>query len=259
MRNRTFTFLAVLFLAFVLLACQAINPPTSTTTPSSPTATVLPTWTPTPTATSTATPVQPTAAPSLTSTPVPPTAVPVSPTATPAPPTPAPPTPAPPTPVPPSPTPTAQAVIHYFRADVEVADPGQTITIEWSWSGGTEATIYHLFGGQLSAPWWAVGPSGSLTYTISPQARNYDYFVLFVNNAGDLVAQQTLEIKLRCPDEWFFSPAPDVCPAGPAVVTDGAEQYFQHGVMLWNRAEDRVYVLFDDGGQPKWQVRGGGS
>jgi hypothetical protein len=150
--------------------------------------------------------------------------------------------------------PTSEAVINFFRADVEVADPGDTITLEWNWSGGTEATIYHLFGGQLSEPWWTVGPSGTQEYTISSLARNYDRFVLFVNDAEGVLAQETLEIELRCPDEWFFSPAPDVCPAGPALVTDGAEQRFQRGVMLWNRAEDRIYVLFEDGGIPAWQA-----
>jgi hypothetical protein len=151
-------------------------------------------------------------------------------------------------------------VIHTFRARaadgtvLQVADPGDTITLEWSWSGGTEATIYHMFGLQLSEPYWSVGPSGSLEYTISPQARNTDRFALFVNDAQGLAAQETLEIALRCPDTWFFEPAPDVCPAGPPLVSDGAEQHFERGVMLWNRAEDRIYVLFADGQSPAWQA-----
>jgi len=50
-------------------------------------------------------------------------------------------------------------------------------------SVGAEATIYHMFGWQLSEPHWDVSPSGSREYTISPQARDYDKFVLFVNDA----------------------------------------------------------------------------
>jgi hypothetical protein len=259
-RGRIQVALGLGLLVLVASACRAIFTPT----PGAPTETAPPTLTATPTPVPatlalTDTPAQPTATapPTLTATPTPvpptlaqPTATLAS-TRTPVPPTDTP---------PPSPTPTAQAVIHYFRARasdgtlVTLADPGETIILEWSWSGGTEATIYHLFGGQLSTPWWAVGPSGTQEYTISSQARNYDRFVLFVGDAAGVLAEKTLEIPLSCPDEWFFSPTPDVCPAGPAIVTDGAEQRFQHGVMLWNRAEDRIYVLFDDGGIPDWQA-----
>jgi hypothetical protein len=111
-----------------------------------------------------------------------------------------------------------------------------------------------MFGYQLSEPYWTVGRSGSQAYTIPSQARNHEDFVLFVHDAQGLAAQQTLEIELRCPDEWFFEPAPDICPAGPPLVTDGAEQHFQRGVMLWNRAEDRIYVLFDDDLSPDWHA-----
>jgi len=233
MRRRVRATLAAILLISAGLACRAIGQPTPAPLPTAePTVTVLP-----PTATPTETP---------------PTATPLPQTDTPAPTV----TPLPPTDTPPLPTPTAtsQAVIHYFRANVEVADPGDTISLEWRWSGGTEATIYHLFGGQLSTPWWEVGPSGRQEYTISPQARNYDRFVLFVNDEQGVAAQETVEIELRCPDEWFFEPAPDVCPDDAAIVADGAEQHFERGVMLWNRAEDRIYVLFDDEGYPRWQA-----
>jgi hypothetical protein len=165
------------------------------------------------------------------------------------------PTPQPPTstPIVPTSTPTAQAVIHTFQADPDVADPGDTITLSWSWSGGTDATIYHLLpSGQLGTPTWDVGPAGSLQYTIPPEARNYDRFALFVYDQDGLQTQATAEITLRCPDEWFFSPAPDVCPAAAAIIADGAEEHFERGTMLWNRAEDRIYVLFDDEQHPRW-------
>lgn len=239
MRGRVYTLFLAISVIAALVACEArVSPvPTATALPTQPvTLTALPSATTgaptvTPGATSTITPGSP--EPTL----VPPTMTEMS---------------SSPTPVPPSPT--SGVVIDYFRAGVEVADPGETITLEWRWSGGTEATIYHLLpSGQLGEPWWDVGPSGSLDYTISPQARNYDRFVLFVYDDDGLVAQETIEIVLRCPDKWFFDPAPDICPAGPPVITDGAEQTFQRGVMLWSRAEDRIYVLFDDGKYPKWQ------
>ena len=169
------------------------------------------------------------------------------------------PTPLPASPSPsatPSPSPTAgAAVIHSFRADVDVADPGDTITLSWHWSGGEGATIYHLFPtGQLSEPFWEVGPTGSLDYTISPDRRNTDMFVLYVFDQGAVAAQDTLVIALTCPDEWFFTGGPDICPTGPALFGEGAEQHFQGGTMVWVGAEDRIYVLFHDPQYRRWRA-----
>jgi hypothetical protein len=144
-------------------------------------------------------------------------------------------------------------VIHSLRANVELADPGETITLTWHWSGGEKATIYHLLPtGQLSLPSWDVEPIGLLQYTVSPERRNHDMFALFVYDDEGVLAQDTLSIQLRCPDNWFFSPAPDICPADPALVSPGAEQRFEKGIMLWVGAEARIYVLFDDGQQRGW-------
>ena len=200
-----------------------------------------------------------------TATPEPATATPTSPSATPTSPPPSdtptttalPPTA---TSVPPTPavvlSPTvAEAMIHSFHANVDVADPGDTIVLTWHWSGGTEGNIYHLLPtGQLSTPHWAVEETGSREYTIPTRSRNYESFVLYVSDEDGVLAQETLQVALRCPDEWFFSPPPDICPAGAPLVSDGAEQRFEHGVMLWIGGEDRIYVLFDDAQHPRWSA-----
>ena len=134
------------------------------------------------------------------------------------------------------------------------ADPGDAITLEWQSSGGNQASLYHLMSsGQLDG-WWEVEPTGSMDYDIPVESRNWEGFVLFVLDEAEHVAQATLQVTLRCPDTWFFSPAPDECPSSPPVFTDGAEQHFEHGLMLWSGAEDWIYVLFDDGAQPAFRV-----
>jgi hypothetical protein len=136
---------------------------------------------------------------------------------------------------------------------VTEADPGDTITLEWQSSGGDQATLYHLMNsGQLNG-WWEIEPTGSMDYKIPAESRNWEGFVLFVGEA-DRVAQATLQVTLRCPDTWFFSPPSDECPSSPPTLTDGAEQHFEHGLMLWIKAEDRICVLFDDGLQPAYKV-----
>ena len=154
----------------------------------------------------------------------------------------------------PSPTPAPEPVIAYFRANVTEADTGDTITLEWASSGGAMATLYHLMPSGQLGQWWEVEPSGSMDYAIPAESRNWERFVLFVLDDADRVAQATLTVILRCPDSWFFSPAPDECPSSPPILTDGAEQHFEHGLMLWNRAEGWIHVLFDDGLQPAFKT-----
>jgi len=107
--------------------------------------------------------------------------------------------------------------------------------------------------GQLDG-WWKVEPTGSMDYDIPDESRNWEGFVLFVLDEAEQVVQATLQVTLRCPDTWFFSPPSDECPSSPPILTDGAEQHFEHGLMLWSGVENWIYVLFDDGAQPAFKV-----
>jgi len=162
------------------------------------------------------------------------------------------------TPVP-APTPTGQIssgpVIHYFRADVEEADPGDTIVLEWRSEGATSAVLYHLLpSGQFSSQFWEVDTVGAFAYEIDPGERNHTTFYLYVVDELASSADAMLTVSLRCPDTWFFSPAPDECP-WPAVHSAGAEQHFERGTMIWIEEEDRIYVLYgDDQYSPRWQI-----
>ncbi len=240
--------------AVIVVGCGPLFLGTSTRIPDTPTSApatataLMPTETPPPSRT--ATRASPTATEEMpTATPLPDTATPTT-TETSVPPSPTATRPRP------SPTPTAgQAVIHTFEANVELADPGDTITLTWHWTGGEQAAIYHLMRtGQLSEPSWEVGQTGSVQYTIAPERRDHDTFVLFVSGEEGVQARATVQIRLRCPDEWFFTPAPDICPAVPATVGPGAEQHFERGLMLWVGPEERIYVLFDDGMGRRWSA-----
>jgi hypothetical protein len=137
----------------------------------------------------------------------------------------------------PSATPTGEAgtapTILFFRSNVDEADPGDTVTLEWETEGATRASLYHLMPtGQLGS-FWEVEVDGTLDYDIDEGERNHTGFLLVATNDEESSTQASLSITLRCPDTWFFEPAPDACPASPAIVTAGAEQPFEHGVMSW--------------------------
>jgi hypothetical protein len=197
---------------------------------------------PTTASTPSATP-QPSATPETQSTPVPTTtpAPSIMPTAT---------------PVPPSPTkrPDSGPTILYFRANVEEADPGDTIVLEWESVGATKAIIYQIPPSyQMPQSGWDVPASGTLSHQIEPHERNWVMFQLYVFDAAERSASASLTVPLRCPDPWFFAPAPDVCPTAP-IVSTAAEQHFERGTMIWIEELDRIYVLYaDDVHSPKWQ------
>ena len=132
-----------------------------------------------------------------------------------------------------------------FTANVPIADPGETITLSWQTNYATAITLYHLVGGVFGS-FWDVAPSGAMTYTISSSSRNVENFALFASNDNFPYTSASLMVPLTCPFDWFFSPAPDVCPQEAALISASAEQQFEHGVMIWVGEEDRIYVLFDD-------------
>jgi hypothetical protein len=157
-----------------------------------------------------------------------------------------------------TPAPTARPdsgpTILYFRANVAEADPGDTIVLEWESVGATQAIIYQIPPSyQMPQSGWDVPTSGTYSHQIESHERNWVMFQLYVYDAAERSASASLTVPLRCPDSWFFSPAPDVCPTSP-IVSAAAEQHFERGTMIWIEELDRIYVLYaDDVHSPKWQ------
>jgi hypothetical protein len=145
--------------------------------------------------------------------------------------------------------------IVYFRANVEEADPGDTIVLEWETVGATHVTLYRIPPSQqLPQSGWDVDTTGSYTYEIPSQDRNSISFQLYASDAAETYAAASLTLPLRCPDEWFFSPPPEICPTAP-IISQAAEQHFERGVMIWIGEMNRIYVLYaDDVYSPKWEV-----
>lgn len=148
--------------------------------------------------------------------------------------------------------------IHFFRANVEIAGPGDTIQLEWASTGGDSASLWRISRGGPIAEFWDVSPTGTFSYTISTAEREYVQFALYVSNAEGESSDADLSIPLTCPDTWFFSPAPDGCPGAPAHFADGAEQPFEAGYMVWvedgwAEGQAGIYVLYDDEVfSPRW-------
>lgn len=140
-----------------------------------------------------------------------------------------------------------------FAANVGTADPGDTITLTWQTKNTITSTLYHLLPTGQFGSWWDVAAQGTMSYTIPSGARNRERFILYAMNEQYPFASAMLTITLTCPDGWFFSPAPPICPQDAALISRAAEQTFEHGVMVWVEENDSIYVLFDDSGfTTKW-------
>lgn len=58
-----------------------------------------------------------------------------------------------------------------------------------------------------------------------------------------------------CDSTWFFIlPRPDSCPAVEATVSQAVFQDFQNSIMIWIQQQDRIYVMYNNFGQPAWEM-----
>lgn len=159
-----------------------------------------------------------------------------------------------PSPLPSSTAGTEGPIINTFRANVEEADPGNIISLEWATSQAITVTLWHLAPTGQFGRFWDVAASGAFDYEIDSYERNRTTFALSAADSAGNTEMATVAVTLRCPDEWFFANPPDICPASAALKSDAAEQSFEHGFMIWIEEEDRIYILFDDGNSPKWNA-----
>jgi hypothetical protein len=211
MRNRhSFAVLNVLLLVILAVAASRCGKSTPTAAvPFTPVASPTRTQSPEIEATSPAIQqptVSATSAPSPSATNTPPAAPTAARTATVAPTTPATPTPLPGATDTSGPQPTrtssaaGQPFIHYFKADVDVADPGDTIILSWESSHATGAVLSPITeSGQMPPTGVEVAASGTYTYEVPIDARNVSQFYLSVYDDAGGNAGANLTIPLRCP------------------------------------------------------------
>lgn len=140
--------------------------------------------------------------------------------------------------------------IEFFTTDVLAVAPGANVNLYWSTRGVTSANIYRLINGARNQL-WAVDADGSLSVPTRRADRGTVEFLLTVGS-GDQIIEQVLTIPVACPDVWFFQPAPDECPAGPAQETSLIEEPFERGRMLYVQTSNLVYALINDGFAPAW-------
>jgi hypothetical protein len=159
--------------------------------------------------------------------------------------------------LPPVPTQPPQATalpvgIISFGIAPQQINPGDSVTLTWQ-AIGEQATIYRLEPGGPLTDMYNVPLSGTLTLKTPDGLRNEVQYVLYAG-AGGSTASATVSAIITCPDKWFFANPPAGCPGGPGNLVAMAGEHFEHGLMLWLSSQDRIYILFGDGGSPQWSA-----
>ncbi|MBN1562602.1 MAG: hypothetical protein JXA10_02100 [Anaerolineae bacterium] len=141
--------------------------------------------------------------------------------------------------------------VEYFTTDTEVVKPGDNVTLFWSVRGAAAAQIYRVSAENERIWRWDVNTAGKITVATRVEDRDVARFLLVGQGRGGEV-EQPLLIPVECSEAWFFDPPPDTCPGASPSLSTQAEQTFEHGRMIWVAAQDRIYVVFDDGLTPTW-------
>ena len=160
-------------------------------------------------------------------------------------------TPAPsPTPAPTATTTPAYTLIEYFTATPQTINPGDSITLAWS-AQGDSATLYTVQPGGPLGQFWDVPLTGSRVMPTSSSVRNQVSFMLAVQQGGQ-TETASVSVTVNCPDTWFFANPPSECPQSSALISLGAAQRFEGGLMIWIQSSGAIYILYSGGGSPAW-------
>lgn len=159
-----------------------------------------------------------------------------------------------PIPAPPPASPDTDLAIERFEiAAVEGMPAGKRVTLIWSSNGGSARLLSGIR--QPDQPHWQVPPSGQLTVEL-PETHYADppFTLQLFDGPSPAAATESIEAVLPfewpCVQDYFFEPAPALCPGGEPIASAAAEQPFEGGVLIWLEATDSIYVFYDD---QRWQ------
>lgn len=121
-----------------------------------------------------------------------------------------------------------------FTLDMaDLPEGGKRITFNWTTTGATHVALYT--GVQMRFPiWWDNQPAnGSLTHDFL--STNYPNPKMTLTAVGADGAQVSRDIipEWPCPYPYFFATPPNACASLPASHSAAAEQFFEHGRMIW--------------------------
>jgi len=119
--------------------------------------------------------------------------------------------------------------------DTPTSRPSATVTRTVTPTRTHTPTVTPTFTASFTPTITAI-PSGTLVGAVAaPQVNN--------SNSGQ-----------PCTISWFFTPAPTGCPQSDALSSPAAMQVMENGVLIWIEEGRVIFVLYNDGQSPAWEV-----
>jgi len=155
------------------------------------------------------------------------------------------------------PSPTPALSIRAFSVVAENVGTGKRLTFTWETSGASTARIVSGTS-QRFARWWDVLPSGTLTVELpGTNYRDPTMALMAQDQSGNQVIESVI-VDWPCQYDYFFDPAPIMCPLYEATFMSAAEQAFQNGRAIWLEeirgidvvTEGVILILYNDN---QWQ------
>lgn len=164
---------------------------------------------------------------------------------------------APPTPPSPADTPQPSATpgLGIVSFEVQLEDRsggGKLLTCTWQTASALGTRI--IVGTSLRfAPWRELPPNGSTTFELQSTVYRYPTVTLTAYDGLGGEVTEVVTLDWPCPHTYFFegevSEIPAACPVDAPYTTQGAQQAFQNGLMVWIpgvEGRDMIYVTFND-------------
>ncbi len=136
-----------------------------------------------------------------------------------------------------------------FSADSASGTEGDTIVFEWSAGGAADDAFRLIKTIGDDEETIAVDPVDTFSYTLTEEDLDVSEIAFQLTHDGDPLGDP-LTVAVDCPYQWFFAPdtmvGSEQCPGKP-LVSQGVQQDFENGTMIWIQDLDRLFVLLPDG------------
>jgi hypothetical protein len=132
-------------------------------------------------------------------------------------------------------------------ADPEMATAGGTVNLTWNAQGPVIGVrVGWVYNDQFIEEAANLPAVGTLALPVPTDGRESITYMVRISDGLHEVAAQTF-VHVRCPESWFFLPAPSGCPT-PPLITTFHEQRFERGIIVYAPTLGQHYVMIN--GQP---------
>lgn len=142
----------------------------------------------------------------------------------------------------PTPPPSDGIVVNYLRFATEPTKPSDGAILEWDVSGVNSVTIIRSGGEWNEAQvTYEVTAAGTMPQSFIPELGGWPIFYVLTACNGDYCVEETFTAELPCEYPVLITAAADSTRClSAAIVSNGSQQNFENGFMIWIESQDVI-------------------